>query len=166
MVKKMTGLVLTFLAMFAAPAFGQAPDPLVGSWVVERFTDTPEGGAPAYPFGEQPVGLFVFAADGHFSFSVMRGPDREASNPAAAAAEWTPAWYVSYFGTYRYDPAGPSWTTRVLGGNIPSYVGTGQTRNFTLAGDVLTITAIYQQDGRTIRGERVLRRAGARTSRR
>ncbi len=47
--------------------------------------------------------------------------------------------YCSYFGTYTYDPSGPSWTVRVEGGNIPSYLGTDQTRHFTIDGDRLTI---------------------------
>lgn len=153
-------LISVLLALCAAPASarGAAPDPLVGAWIVERFTNTPEGAAPIFPFGKQPVGLFVFSADGHFSFNVMRGPRPDETEPGDADAEWTPAWYVSYFGTYSYDPVGSSWTSRVLGGNMLSYIGTEQTRVFTLVGDVLTISASYEEGGRKIRAERVLRR--------
>lgn len=137
------------------PAAAASPerDPLVGTWIVERFVDQPEGEAARYLFGERPRGIFIFAPDGHFSFSVMH----EAADKAAAS---TPNWYVSYFGTYRYDPVGPSWTARVTGGNIPDYIGTEQTRRFRIDGDRLTIIVTSAENGRTVHGERVLRRAG------
>lgn len=155
--------IIAFVASLPVTAAAHERDPLVGAWIVERFVDRPEGGAARHLFGEQPRGLFVFTPDGHFSFSIMH----EAADKAGAgngagdgAAAWTPGWYVSYFGTYRYDPAGPSWTARVTGANIPGYVGTEQTRSFRIDGDRLTITVASEENGRTVHGERVLRRAG------
>ncbi|WEK01643.1 MAG: lipocalin-like domain-containing protein [Candidatus Sphingomonas phytovorans] len=142
------------LAMMPAGVTGAAPNPLVGAWAVDRFVDMPEGEKPVYPFGEKPVGLFIFTADGHFSFNVMGAPG--GGDASGGRVGWTPASYVSYFGTYRYDPAGSSWTAQVMGGNVPGYTGTSQTRGFKLVGKVLTISATAQENGRTIRVERVL----------
>jgi hypothetical protein len=155
-------IILGLAALLAAPASAQpkADNPLVGTWVIDRFVNAPEGGEPDYPFGKQPVGTFIFTADGHFSFNVMRGARREEDTAIAADAnaEWVPSWYLSYFGTYRYNPSDPSWTGRVLGGNIASYIGTEQTRRFKIEGNVMTISAAYEDNGRKIRAERVLRK--------
>lgn len=135
-------------------------NPLVGTWKLERYVDTPEGGTPIHTFGDPPIGLFVFTSDGHVSIHLMRNPpapEAPSNDPDPDAC--TPAWYCSYFGTYTYDPKGPSWTTHVTGGNILSYSGTDQKRSFRIEGDLLTISETYTSDGKTVRAERVLRRA-------
>ncbi len=113
------------LLLFAAPlaARPQTPtkNPLVGTWQLEQYVDAPEGGTPVYTFGKFPVGLLVFTADGHVSISLVRNPPAvgtASSDPDPDAC--IPTWYYSYFGIYRYDRAGPSWTTHVTGGNIPN----------------------------------------------
>jgi Lipocalin-like domain len=151
------------LGLFAAPLAAHSAEseknPLVGTWQLEQYVDTPESGTPVYAFGNPPVGLFVFTADGHVSISLMRNPPAvgtDSSDPDQDAC--IPAWYCSYFGTYRYDPAGPSWTTHVAGANIPNYLGTDQRRTFMIKGDLLTISETYAADGKTFNAKRVLRR--------
>lgn len=143
----------------AAQSKDRSKDSLVGTWELRRYVDTPEGGTAVYAFGDPPIGLFVFTADGHVSISLMRNP------PAVGTAtsdrdpdSCIPAWYCSYFGTYLYNPAGPSWTTHVVGGNIPNYIGTDQHRAFKIVGDLLTISETYSADGMTFHAERILRR--------
>jgi hypothetical protein len=98
------GLALSFTS--AGAAAPPARDPLVGTWLLDRFVDMPDGADPIYPFGEKPVGLFIFTADGRFSFSVMRNPPEEKTQGnAAEPRDHVPSWFVSYFGTYRYNPA-------------------------------------------------------------
>lgn len=163
--------VMALAAALLAAAAPTDQNPLVGTWIVERFVDQTEGGAARHLFGERPRGIFVFTPEGHFSFSIMHeaadkagegAGDRAGEGSRGRGAGRTPGWYVSYFGTYRYDPAGPSWTARVTGGNIPDYIGTEQTRRFRIDGDRLTITVTGEENGRTVHGERVLRRAGPR----
>lgn len=147
------------IAVCASTATAQPANPLIGTWELQRYVDTPEGGTPVYAFGNPPVGMFVFTRGGHISVSLMRNPpaiNEVGSDPDPDAC--IPSWYCSYFGTYTYDPAGPSWTTHVLGGNIPNYLGTDQRRTFTLRGNTLTISESYSADGKTFHGERVLRR--------
>jgi len=154
-----------------ACATGGSPGPkrepaqtaLVGIWRLIRYADTPEGGAPVFAFGNPPVGLFVFTPEGYVSINLMRNPpapDSASTDPDPDAC--LPAWYCSYFGTYKLDPAGGQWTTHVLGGNIPHYLGTDQRRSFVIRGDTLLIYETYAAGGRTVHAERVLVRAGNR----
>ena len=152
------GLALAMSFWSPGTAATPAQDPLVGTWILDRFVDTPEGEEPVYLYGERPVVIFIFTAGGHFSFNVMgdRSADEKPNSIPDANAEVEPSWYLSYFGTYQYDPAGPSWTTQVLGGNIPSYIGTEQTRSFKLDGNVMTILGTATVNGKRVRAERIL----------
>lgn len=153
------------LSCLAPPAAVAAPkdNPLVGTWVLDRFVDVPDGGEPVYPYGKKPIGQFIFSADGHFAFNVMRNPPIETKTAKEfdPKEDSIPGWYVSYFGSYRYDPAGPSWTATVTGGNIPGYIGSEQTRSFKLDGNVMTISGVGVSNGKTIRVERVLHKVAA-----
>ncbi len=145
----------------AAPASAD-PSTLIGTWRLISYIDTPEGGAPIRAFGERPIGLFVFTADGHVTINVMRNPPDMATpkddiDPDACV----PAWYCAYFGTYRIDSGQSQLVTRVLGGNIPTFLGTEQTRQFVITGDRLTFSAIYDANGRRVHSERILVRADA-----
>ena len=145
----------------ASTASPGPPNPLVGAWELVSYTDTPDGGAPIDGFGKSPRGLFVFTADMHVSISLMTNPRTSAQGPIDPDPDaCVPDWYCSYFGTYSYDPSGPAWTTHVTGGNIASYLGTDQRRNFKLSGNELTISETFTAGGRTYRGKRVLRKLG------
>ena len=136
-----------------------ASNPLVGTWQLERYVDTPDGDPPIYAYGQPPIGLFVFTPDGHVSISIMRNPPNVGSTTTDPDPEaCVPVWYCSYFGTYTYDPVGPRWTTHVAGGNIPAYLATNQTRSFRIDRDMLIISETYVADGKTVHAERVLRR--------
>jgi hypothetical protein len=147
-------------ALPAGPALA-APDDaqaLVGAWRIVRYADTPDGGAPVTPFGDPPAGLFLFTADGHASVSLMRTPPgREGAAADPDPDSCVPDWYCSYFGRYTVDPEGGRWTVHVEGGNIPSYLGSDQARNFTIEGNRMTIIADYRGvDGKMVHAERVL----------
>lgn len=148
------------LLLLAAPAAAApAANPLVGTWILDAVVDTPEGGEPVYSLGRHPVGQIIFSADGHVAVELMRDPaGGAAANPDARDGGGAPD-YISYFGTYSYDPAGPTWTTHVVGGNVAAYVGTDQSRSFRIEGDRLVIFAGYEADGRKFRAERILHRA-------
>ena len=133
---------------------------LVGAWRLERYVDTPDGEAPIMAFGEHPVGLFVFTADGHAAISMMANPPRTDAPPDPDPDACQPAWYCSYFGTYTVDWSRSEWNVHVEGGNIPSFIGTDQTRGFRLDGDRIVIAGAYEdENGRSVRYERVLTRA-------
>ena len=159
--KRLVLLAPVFLTACAAAHADLAarPNPLVGTWQLERYVDVPNRGEAVYAFGNPPVGLFVFTPDGYVSISLMRNPPAvgaQSSDPDPDAC--IPAWYCSYFGTYSYDSSGPSWTTHVIGGNIPNYLGTDQRRSFRIEGDLLTISESYTADGKKFQARRVLRK--------
>ena len=153
--------VALLACLLPAPASSAQTSPLIGAWQLLSYVDVPEGGEPLNGFGTKPIGMFVFTPDGHVSISLMTNPRvAQSATPYPDPDACVPDWYCSYFGTYTYDPAGSSWTTHVIGGNIPNYLGTDQRRLFKIEGDVLTISETYVSAGKTYHGKRVLRRLG------
>jgi hypothetical protein len=158
------GAFLLAAVCFANTTLGKdrAAPSLVGSWRLVKYADTPEGGEPVLAFGKEPIGLFIFTADGHISISFMRNPPDISSTSADQDPDTCiPAWYCAYFGTYTVSYERSVWVTRVLGGNIPSYLGTEQPRTFKLDGDTLTISEAYTANGKLFKAERVLKREAA-----
>lgn len=170
MKKIFVSLTLASGLLFACSAWGQsaatAPAvaskstmPLVGVWRLLRYVDTPDGAEPVHAFGEKPVGQFLFTKEGQFSINIMRNPPA----PATASVDidpdaCIPVWYCSYFGTYELAKNGRQWLAHVDGGNIPSYIGTSQTRSFEISGNRMIISETYEEGGRTVRAQRVLER--------
>ncbi len=135
-------------------------NPLVGTWRLVRYADTPKGGEPIHVFGESPIGEFIFTEDGHMSVHIMHNPP----NPQDAVVDpdpeaCIPSWYCGYFGTYTVDSNQRYWVTHVRGGNIPGYIGTDQKRTFTIEGDKLVISEKYMSGDVPVTGERVLVRS-------
>lgn len=128
----------------AAAADGAAS--LVGTWRVERMTDTDLAtGKVVHPYGERPKGYIVYDPTGHLHVQVMRTPatppfasgdDAKGSDSEVRAAY---DGYVAYFGTYEVDAKQGVVVHRVDGSLMPSYTGTDQPRPFRVEGDVLTI---------------------------
>jgi len=155
-------LVVSVGMHFGLAAAAEANSPLVGTWRLVSYTDTPQSGEPIHAFGIHPIGQFIFTADGHVSISIMRNPpDTDAPSIDRNPDACFPAWYCAYFGTYKVDYGLNTWVTHVLGGNIPSYIGTDQPRKFILRKNQLIINDTYQESGKTVRAERVLVREGS-----
>lgn len=151
-------LLLSGCAASLQPAT-PAGNPLVGTWELVRYVDRPDVGPAIYAYGDPPIGLYIFTADGHVSISLMRNPPNlTAPSSDLDPNSCMPSWYCSHFGTYTYDPSGPAWIEHVMGANIPAYLGTDQRRTFQINGDVLTVSKAYTADGVTVHAERVLRR--------
>lgn len=131
--------------------------PLVGTWRLVSYTDTVAGEAPIHAFGADPIGLFIFTADGHVSISIMRNPpDVSAPTTDPGPDACIPGWFCAYFGAYDVDYQASTWVTHVRGGNIPTYLGTDQRRHFSIRGDHLVISGSYEKGGKTVHAERVL----------
>src|SRR5450631_1179376 len=127
-------------------------NPLLGTWHLVRYIHTPEGSAPIQAYGTEPIGLFIFTSDGHVSISIMRNPpDITAATTDPDPEACIPGWYCAYFGTYTVNYERGTWVTHVLGGNIPAYLGTDQSRTFKLSGNKLTISEAYMADGQHVR---------------
>ena len=131
--------------------------PLVGTWRLISYTDTVEGEAPISAFGVEPIGVFIFTADGHVSISIMRNPPDVAAPTADPDPDaCIPVWFCAYFGTYDVDYKTSTWVTHVRGANAPGYLGTDQRRHFSIRGDRLVISESYEANGKTVHVERIL----------
>jgi hypothetical protein len=136
-------------------------DMLVGAWRLVSYVDTPEGAAPIYAFGKEPIGLWIFTADGHFSISIMRNPpDINTSTTDPDPDACIPGWYCTYFGTYTVSGRGGLWVAHVIGSNIPTFIGTDQTRAFSIRGNKLVVSEQYLEGGKRVHTQRVLVREG------
>lgn len=139
-------VLATLLALAISLPVRAADASLVGTWRVERITDTDaKTGKVVHPYGEHPKGYIVYDPTGHLSVQIMRMP---ATPPFASGndakgsdAEVRAAYdgFVAYFGTYEVDAKKGVVVHRVEGSLMPSYTGTDQPRPFRVEGDVLTI---------------------------
>jgi hypothetical protein len=144
-------------------AANRVTGPLLGTWRLVSYTDTVAGEAPIHAFGSDPIGLFIFTADGEVSISIMRNPpDAAAPTTDPDPHACIPGWFCAYFGTYDVDYEASTWVTHVRGGNIPAYLGTDQRRHFSIRDDRLILSGSGEVGGKTVLHERVLVRESPR----
>jgi uncharacterized protein (TIGR02246 family) len=132
-----------------------APKGIVGTWRLVSFEDV-EDGKIIRPFGEKPVGLFVYTADGHVIIQIANPANPACYAPGkksgrgkmddralfACSPEQMQALLnnsVAYWGTYTVDLAAGVVTHNVLSDLSNGYAGTVQPRPFRLNGNRLVI---------------------------
>lgn len=119
-------------------------DRLVGAWRLLGWQIAYERGKVAWPFGTDPLGLLVYAADGWMNVCICRndrvpltGRDVRRGPVAQQAAAF--ASYFSYAG--RYEMTDTTVTHQVVVALDPALVGTRQTRRIEWHYDDLFLTA-------------------------
>ena len=128
----------------AAGCHNQAMQPLtvealVGSWQLVRWTiEYPDGRTPTLPFGDDALGLLVYAADGWMTATMCRRRRAGLSSPTAARASIDSKArafdeYLTYGGRWRLD--GDAVVHDVLVSMNPSLIGTPQRRVARLGDD-------------------------------
>ena len=128
-------------------AFGDGGS-IVGSWImVEAWNvDDPSKPVKTYPWGNPPLGYWVYDSAGNVSVQISLNPPL--SNLGDSWWTATPAPvdemvnsfnnYMAYFGTYTVDYAGGTITHNVVTDVLRQYTGTSQPRPFALvAGELL-----------------------------
>jgi len=163
--------LIAALILSASLGFCVEINPLIGSWKVVSWTDTPDKGQPYFPFGTNPTGEFVFAPDGHFSAQVLSGPvgPLPAALPPRGFDDLIVAGviapYLGYYGTYTADLADGTLNYELDGSNAPVYVLSDVLRRIRFDGDKLILTGqAIRADGNTWTFERILVRDSAYTS--
>jgi hypothetical protein len=149
--------VLLLSAWMQAAGAGEIDkkNPLIGTWLLVRYVDTPENRQPIFAFGRKPVGHFIFTPGGHIAFSIMRSPpDAETPTSDPDPDACIPGWYCAYFGTYTVDIKHGVWVAHVLSANIPGFLNTDQPRHFTIDGKRLVVSETYFNGGTRITAER------------
>jgi len=113
---------------------------IVGTWKLVRFENFDEG-ISSHPFGEKPIGYFIYTHDGHVSVHIqtMEQPKEWASLKVPPDEGGPDPWYVGYFGRYSLNLEAGTVTHHVEGGTVLGYPGTDQERPFVLIGDRLII---------------------------
>jgi hypothetical protein len=163
--------LIAALILSAGLGFCAEINPLIGSWKVVSWTDTPDKGKPYFPFGPNPTGEFVFAPDGRFTAQVLSGSvgPMPAALPPKGFDDLTVAGvtapYLGYFGTYTADLADGTLDYQLDGANAPDYVLSDVSRMIRFDGDRLIFTGqAIRADGNTWTFERILVRESAYSS--
>jgi len=121
---------------------------IVGVWKTVSDINKGSDGVVRSAFGPNPKGVFIFTASGRYA-SINTRPDIPkfaSGNRMQGTADENKAVVqgsIAHFGTYSISPDGKVLILKVEGGTWPSWVGSEQKRDFTLAGDELkyTVTA-------------------------
>lgn len=120
---------------------------LVGSWQLFYRQDHTESGEARFEpgLGDDPVGLLVYDAGGHFSAQFMKrdrsGDDPVATSPQVRSRNNSRAvnGYDAYFGRYTVDGDTHLVTQTLEGALTPEDVGVVVTRRMEVEGDLLTL---------------------------
>lgn len=109
---------------------------VVGLWkLVSYEVEARADGSKVPAMGERPTGYVIFTPEKRVFF-ILTGEDRKPAETDAQRAALLQT-LVSYTGRYRLD--GDKWTTSVEVAWDPKWVGTDQTRSFTLEGERLRV---------------------------
>jgi hypothetical protein len=137
--KSIVAVAALFLAFgnSALPQKTTASHPsLVGVWKVLHFCNIDSAGVETNPYGEAPTGVFVYTPSGVLSLQATRTP----APPLFAAGDDAPTdaerhvmfdSYFGYYGTYTIT-SDSTVIHHVIGGTVPSYIGTEQHRHYRI----------------------------------
>lgn len=118
---------------------------LIGTWRLVRYENRSKDGQITKPYGEPPLGYFVYDRTGHLSIHILRNPPlppiASGNKTTATDAEKIQGYdaYVGYFGTYRVDKAKQVLHHLVEGALDTTYTNTDQLRPYRLKGNILII---------------------------
>ena len=107
-----------------------------GSWQLLSYcVEEQSNGNTFAPMGDHPSGYVIFTPEGRLSFMLSA----EGRQPGASAEERSSLLsnMIAYTGLYRLE--GDRWITQVDVAWNPEWVGTEQTRFFSIDGDLLTV---------------------------
>ena len=118
---------------------------LIGTWMLASWEQKKGDGTKVRRYGENPVGIAFFDADGRYIITVMRSDRAKYASDALwqgtgeenkATADGT----ITYFGTYSVSEADSSIAIHIDGSSFPNWNGVDQKRIVAIAGDQLTLT--------------------------
>jgi hypothetical protein len=160
MTKVLPLLAIMLVGSLAATA--QTPD-IVGTWVLAKAEKLLPDGTRVSDYGENPHGLVIFTADGHYSVQIYRAERLKFSS--GDKLKGTPEEYKEaclstsvHFGRYSIDPAKHTITFRIDRSSFPNQDDTTQVRPYEMNGDELSWKVAPRPDGSV--PITVLKRAG------
>jgi len=143
--------VITLLALIflPGPVLAQQKslkEQLIGTWMYVSSIDTNKEGVKSDRWGPNAKGLFIFEANGQYSFMISRSdiPKFAVNNVNQGTATENKAvvnGMISHFGTWSVDEATKTITTNVEASSFPNLNGNSQKRVISsLASDELKYT--------------------------
>ena len=129
-----TGLVVTLSSVQSTEAI-TSPS-LHGAWQLLSYDVEQQSSSDTFaPMGDQPTGYVIFTPEGRLSFMLSAEGRKPGSNAEERSALLSSM--IAYTGIYRLES--DRWITEVDVAWNPEWVGTEQTRFFTIDGDMLTV---------------------------
>jgi hypothetical protein len=127
----------------------QGQESIVGCWkMVEAWDiDDEPGSGKTFPWGDPPLGYWVYDSAGNVSVQISLNPPLSllpggwwtATPPPVAQMVESFNNYMAYFGTYTVDYGTGMVTHNVITDVLRQYTGTAQTRPFAIKGGELLI---------------------------
>ena len=109
---------------------------VLGAWQLLSYdVEQQSNGDTFAPMGDQPTGYVIFTPEGRLSFMLSAEGRKPGSNSEERSALLSSM--IAYTGIYRLES--DRWITQVDVAWNPEWVGTEQTRFFTIDGDILTV---------------------------
>lgn len=117
---------------------------LVGTYQLCSAIFYKADGAALHLYGDQPLGLLVYTADGHMIGQVMQQarpalPRNLHAPHALTDYQAILKGYIAYWGTYSVNEAMQTVTHHVIGSLIPNWVGGEQVRHYEIAANRLIL---------------------------
>jgi hypothetical protein len=127
----------------------------LGTWSLVAVENTNGDGSKTLPYGEHPVGLLVFSANGDYAIQILKAvrPKVAANDKNKATAEENAALVQgnnSHFGVYSIDDIKHTITFNVQHAFYPNWEGNLQVRNYTLENNVLSYIVTNTTNGGAI----------------
>ena len=122
-------------------------NPFVGTWKLVSISSS-----ESRLFGERPVGILIYDADGHVAVQIMRNPRPDLSSgpgfPTAKEVQIAYKGYYAYYGTYEVNEKKKTITHHLEGSLRPGDVGKDFTRAYEISGHEATpVSAPWTFDG-------------------
>lgn len=128
-------------------------DSFVGRWRLRSYVARADDGSVVHPFGANPQGSLLYTAGGEMAVQVsatdradFETNDFQGESESARAAAYSS--YIAYCGTY--DVTGDTIVHRVAISLFPNWVGSSQTRYYSLNGDELLLRSPLIKVGGTL----------------
>jgi len=117
---------------------------VVGTWRLVSSEGRSSAGDVSRPFGDAPVGLLIYGADGYMSATLMRlGRPHFASGDrlrgTAEEVRLATEGFLAYCGTYAVDEPRGIIVHRVTAADFPNNVGTDLVRRFAMENGTLVL---------------------------
>jgi hypothetical protein len=134
-------VVLVCFLVAVQPGLANDTGNIVGIWkLVSYQVEVQATGEIGPVMGQNPTGYVIFTPENRVMF-VLTGEGRKPAKTLEDRAELLST-LVAYTGMYRIE--GDKWITKVDVAWNPEWLGTEQTRSFTINGDVLKVVTPWR----------------------